>query len=154
MVRAARRAVAPAGAPARSYELVSKSGAESAGIALYLMTLDPPGPDVIRAVEAAVAWFERVQLRGIRVVDRDGDRVVHPDATAPPLWARFYQLETDRPFFCGRDGVVKYTLAEIEKERRAGYAWYVQTPRRVLERYARWRAQWTPDRGVLGRSSR
>ena len=71
------------------------------------------------------------------------------DASAPPLWARFYELETDRPFFCGRDGVVKYTLAEIEQERRVGYAWYVETPRRLLERYPRWRARWTPDRDVL-----
>jgi PelA/Pel-15E family pectate lyase len=136
-------------APARSYELVSKSGGESAGITLFLMKLDPPSPAVIRAVEGAVAWFERVQVRGIRVVARDGDRVVLGDARAPPLWARFYELGTDRPFFCGRDGVVKYTLAEIEQERRAGYAWYVEAPRKVLEQYPRWRARWTPDRDVL-----
>jgi hypothetical protein len=43
---------------------------------------------------------------------------------------------------CGRDGVVKYTLGEIEKERRTGYAWYVEAPRRVLERYPAWRARW------------
>jgi PelA/Pel-15E family pectate lyase len=131
-------------APARKYELASKSGGESAGIALFLMRLDPPTPAVIRAVEAAVAWFQRVQLRGIRVVEQDGDRVVRADAAAPSLWARFYELDTDRPLFCGRDGVVKYTLAEIEKERRVGYAWYVETPRRLLERYPSWRAKWSP----------
>ncbi len=136
-------------APARAYELRSKSGGESARIALFLMRLDSPSPAVIRAVEAAVAWFHRVQVRGIRVVDRDGDKVVRADATAPPLWARFYELETDRPIFCGRDGVVRYALAEIEKERRVGYAWYVETPRRLLERYPRWRAKWTPDSDVL-----
>ena len=136
-------------AAARSYELRSKSGAESAGIALFLMKLDPPSPAVIRAVEAAVAWFHRVQLRGIRVEERDGDRVIRADPTAPSLWARFYELKTDRPFFCGRDGVVKYALAEIEKERRAGYAWYVESPRRLLEQYPRWRAKWTPERDVL-----
>ena len=113
------------------------------------MKLDPPSPAVIRAVEAAVAWFQRVQLRGIRVVERDGDRVIRDDRDRPSLWARFYELETDRPFFCGRDGVVKYALAEIEKERRVGYSWYVETPRRVLEQYPRWRARWTPDRDVL-----
>jgi PelA/Pel-15E family pectate lyase len=129
-------------APARSYELASKSGSESAGITLFLMTLERPSAGVIRAVEGAVAWFRRVQLRGIRVVNRDGDKVVVDDAAAPSLWARFYELETDRPFFCGRDGVVKYTLGEIEKERRTGYAWYVEAPRRVLERYPAWRARW------------
>jgi PelA/Pel-15E family pectate lyase len=136
-------------APARSYELISKSGSESAGVVLFLMKLERPSPAVIRAVEGALTWFRRVQLRGIRVVDVDGDKVVLDDAAAPPLWARFYELETDRPFFCGRDGAVKYTLREIEKERRVGYAWYVETPRRVFEQYRTWRARWTPERDVL-----
>ena len=52
--------------------------------------------------------------------------------------ARFYEIGIDRPFFCGRDGVKKYALAEIEAERRNGYAWYGDWGRRVLERYTRW----------------
>ena len=41
--------------PARTFEPVSLSGAESAEILLLLMSLDHPGPEVIRAVEAGVA---------------------------------------------------------------------------------------------------
>ena len=60
------------------------------------------------------------------------------DPEAPPLWARFYEIETNRPFFCGRDGVKKYDIAEIESERRNGYAWYGTWGKSVAERYARW----------------
>ena len=43
-----------------------------------------------------------------------------PDAG--PIWARFYEIGSNRPVFVGRDGVVKYSVAEIEPERRVGYA--------------------------------
>ena len=45
------------------------------------------------------------------------------DPNAPPLWARFYEIGTNRPIYSGRDGVIKYRLAEIEIERRTGYSW-------------------------------
>lgn len=67
-----------------------------------------------------------------------GDRRVVADAAAPPLWARFSEIGTDRPFFCGRDGLRKDRLDEIERERRNGYAWYGNGGVRVAERYAAW----------------
>src|SRR5207253_7627588 len=54
--------------PGRSYELVSLSGGESVGIVRLLMSLEEPSPDVVRAVQGAVAWFEAAKLPGIRVV--------------------------------------------------------------------------------------
>jgi PelA/Pel-15E family pectate lyase len=66
--------------------------------------------------------------------------VVVPDANASPVWARFYEIPTNRPFFCGRDGVKKYTMAEIEQERRKGYAWYTARGNDLLEKdYPAWR---------------
>ena len=44
----------------------------------------------------------------------------------------------DQPFFCGRDGVKKPRLEDIEAERRNGYAWYGEWGRSVLKRYAEW----------------
>ena len=131
------RTLAPA--KARSYELPSLSGSESVGIVRFLMGIERPSPEVVRAVKAAVAWLESVKIEGIRVERRDGDRVVVKDPKALPLWARFYELRTNRPFFCGRDGVVKYQLSEIEHERRNGYAWYTDRPLKLLrEDYPRW----------------
>jgi PelA/Pel-15E family pectate lyase len=123
-----RETLAPCAA--RTYELPSLSGSESAGIAKFLMEIEAPTPGVVQAIEAAIAWFERSKIQGIRVEVRNDsslprglDRVVVADSSAPPLWARFYDLKTNRPLFAGRDGVPKGSLAEIEHERRIGYSW-------------------------------
>jgi pectate lyase len=133
--------------PARSYELATLSGAESVGITRLLMTLDEPSADIVRAVEAAVRWFERSKLTGIRVAsvkDEKGpggvNKVVLKDATAPPLWARFYAIQTNKPVFADRDGMPKPDLASIGYERRNGYAWYGTWPQKLLQReYPAWR---------------
>ena len=124
--------------PGRTYELVSLSGAESAGILRFLMNLDDPSPEVTEAVAAGVAWFESAKLSGIRQTRVDGDKVIVEDVDAQPLWARFYEIETNRPIFCGRDGVKKYSLAEIEAERRNGYAWYGDWGRPLASEYTKW----------------
>ena len=128
----------PAGA--RSYELPSLSGSETADLVLFLMELENPKPEVKEAIAAAVGWFEQVKLSGIRVenfVDSDGrsDKRVVTDPSAPSIWARFYQLEDNRPFFCDRDGIKKYTMSEIGYERRNGYGWYTYAPQKALEKY-------------------
>jgi pectate lyase len=128
--------------PARAYELVSLSGSESAGVLELLMSLDAPTAEVKRAVQAGAAWFEASKLAGIRVASQGNDRVVVNDPGAPPLWARFYEIGTNRPFFCGRDGVKKYRLADIEAERRNGYAWYGNWGEAVTRQYAVWSAKW------------
>jgi PelA/Pel-15E family pectate lyase len=135
---------------ARSYELVSISGAESVGIVQLLMSLDQPTPEVRGAVEAALAWFEVSRVEGIKIVEqkdekapRGKNKVVLPEDAAPPLWARFYEIGSNRPMFSDRDGVVKYSLAEIGYERRNGYAWYGDWPGQLLEKaYPAWSKQW------------
>lgn len=130
--------------PARSYELASFSGMESVELTRLLMSVERPTPEIRAAVEAAVAWLDAHRIRGIRVEKRkddDGeDRVVIADASAPDLWARFYDLATGRPLFCGRDGVPKRALADIERERRVGYSWYGEYARDLLARdYPAWK---------------
>jgi PelA/Pel-15E family pectate lyase len=134
-------------APGRAYEKISLSGGESVGVVRFLMGIDKPTPEEIEAIQSAIAWFEKVKLTGIKIVHKPEagtpkgyDTVVVPDPTAPPTWARFYEIGTDRPIFCGRDSIVKYNLAEIEYERRNGYAWYVHGADRLLaEEYPAWR---------------
>ena len=100
------------------------SGGESAGILLLLLSLENPSPDVVRSIRAGVKWYEDAKITGIRQVVVNGDKKIVPDGDAPQLWARFYEIGTNRPFFCRRDGVKKDDLAGIEVERRNGYAWY------------------------------
>jgi len=137
-------------APARKFEPVSLTGHESVGIVRFLMTIDRPDERVIEAVESAVAWFEKSKINGIRYVEKPDatklhgfDRVVVKDASAGPLWARFYEIGTNRPIFIGRDSRIKYDVAEIEDERRNGYAWYVDSPLELLNKeYPKWRKKW------------
>jgi PelA/Pel-15E family pectate lyase len=128
--------------PARKFELVSLSGAESAGILRLLMTLEPPGPEQIRAIQAGAEWFAAAKITGLRQTRVDRNKVIVADTNAPALWARFYDIQTGRPLFSGRDSVPKYTLAEIEAERRNGYAWYGPWGEPVARDYAAWSQKW------------
>jgi PelA/Pel-15E family pectate lyase len=63
----------------------------------------------------------------------DFDVVVVKDEKALPLWARMYEVGTDRPIFSSRDGVTVYSLAEVDRERRTGSGWYGSWPRQLIE---------------------
>jgi pectate lyase len=128
--------------PARSYELVSLSGAESAGLLQLLMSLERPSSEVVRAVHAGARWFETTKITGLRETRMDGDKKLVRDPVASPLWARFYEIGSNRPIYCGRDGVKKYDIAEIEAERRNGYAWHGTWGADVLKRFAEWKQRW------------
>ncbi|WP_394369625.1 pectate lyase [Hymenobacter siberiensis] len=59
------------------------------------------------------------------------DRIIVP-APGAVLWARFYELGTNRPIYVGRDSQVHYQLTEIENERRAGYLYAGTWPAELL----------------------
>ena len=127
-------------AAARTFEPISLTAGESVGIVRFLM-LDPAPSDEVRdAIESAVKWFESYKLKGIRWERKNGENVAVKDNNAPATWARFYQIETMKPIFIGRDGVIKYDVMQIESERRNGYAWYVDGARDLLEKdYPNWK---------------
>jgi len=139
--------------PARTFELASICPQETTEIVRFLMRQERTTPAISRAIDDAVAWLRKVQLSGTRVEkvkadhasypghDTDFDVVVVADTKADPIWARHYEIGTDRPIFAGRDAVKKYVLAEIERERRTGTPWYGAWPRSLLDRdYPRWKA--------------
>ena len=136
-------------AKARAFELASLSGNESVGIVQFLMTIENPSPEIKTAIQAAVAWLESVKIVGIRVdtiedasQPKGKDRIVVADPNST-LWARFYDLDSNKPFFTGRDSVPKATLAEIENERRVGYAYYGNWPAKLLStEYPNWVQKW------------
>jgi pectinesterase len=143
-------------AKARSYELPSLSGGESAGIVKLLMDIDNPSTEVINSVQSAIKWFENNKLTGIKVepfTNKEGmkDLRVVADPNAPPVWARFYGLDDNRPFFCDRDGVKKFSMAEIGYERRNGYSWYNYNPAELLKAYPAWKSKRTKGENVLSK---
>lgn len=133
---------------ARAYELPSTSGSESVGIVRVLMLVEQPSATVKQAVKDAIDWFSSVKIFDIstkQVPDATGPNgydVVIYSTPGTTIWARFYDLDTNKPFFCGRDGIKKSTLAEIEIERRAGYSWYGTWPSTLITtEYNSWKSK-------------
>ena len=126
-------------AAGRNYEMPSQASSESAEIMLFLMRLPNPSPQVVAAVRAAAAWFEKTKMRDrtLQRVGDDGRRLVSAPGSGP-LWARYQEIGSDRPIFGDRDKTIHDKLEEISRERRRGYAWYRDTPKRALEEYAVW----------------
>lgn len=136
---------------ARSYELPSIASLETTSIVEFLMRFDQPDQEIIDAIDSAVEWLKDSKIDGIRlerikIDNRDINenykrfdlRVVN-DEYAPPVWARYYEIETNRPFFCNRDGIKVYKLEEVDQERRIGYAWYGYWPASLLNsKYPKW----------------
>lgn len=137
-------------AAARKFEPVALTGGESVGIVQFLMSINQPDQRVIAAIEAAIAWYKKSKINGVRWTEKRDpsqpggfERVAIQDPNAGPIWARFYEIGTNRPIFVGRDSRVKYNVAEIEAERRNGYQWYVYTPAELLDKdYPAWQRKW------------
>lgn len=133
----------------RTFELASLSGSESVGIVRLLMSLDHPSTNVIAAIRAAVEWFESAKISGIKVIQKPDpkapkgvDRIVENDSSAPAMWARFYEIGSNKAIFADRDGIMKYHLADIGYERRNGYAWLGYWPESLLSKdFPRWQAK-------------
>ena len=137
--------------PARTFELASKASEESSQLVELLMSIDHPDQQIIDAVKSAVSWFKESAIKGIKIKTIEApekkykfhatnlDRIVVQDSAAPPIWTRYYELETNRPLFANRDGKKVYSLAEVSRERRTGYAWYGYWPAKILNKeYTIW----------------
>jgi PelA/Pel-15E family pectate lyase len=140
--------------PARTFELASICPQETTEVTRFLMRVEPTSRPIQEAIDAAADWLAKTKLTGVRVDkvkseaerfefhEADFDVVVSADPQAPPIWARHYEIGTDRPVFAGRDAVKRYALAEIERERRTGTPWYGTWPAKLLdEELPRWRAR-------------
>jgi PelA/Pel-15E family pectate lyase len=136
---------------ARTFELPSKASGESVKIVRLLMHVRNPNKEIIDAVKNAVAWFQKVEIKGERVKTipakdvvykfhaANNDRIVVHDSSAPPIWTRYYELKTNRPFFANRDGKEVYKFSQVSRERRTGYAWFGYWPQHLISvEYPAW----------------
>jgi PelA/Pel-15E family pectate lyase len=130
--------LAPVGA--RNYEMPSLSSGESAGLVLFLLTLPEPSPAVVAAVHAAATWFQKTPLHDVvfkPAPDGTGRKLL-PSPGAGPLWPRYSEIGSDRPLFGDRDLTIHDDVNEISLERRNGYGWFGDAPKRVLDHYTKW----------------
>src|SRR5439155_21024778 len=134
-----------------------------AEIMSFLMRLPNPTPMTVTAVHAAAAWFEKTKLHDVafQALGEEGKQLVAAPG-AGPLWARFYEIGSDRPLFGDRDMTIHDNLNEVSKERRNGYGWFNERPKDALAEYVRWSkahpklqkaSKVTPSRGFTGSHS-
>lgn len=133
-------------AKARAYELPSISGSETVPLVKLLMGQPNPTKEMKDAIHGAVNWLKKSRISGYKVTTvsapgtpRGIDRKLVADSSARGIWARYYEIDTNKPFFCDRDGIKKYSIEEIGYERRVGYAWFGSWAASLLERdYPAW----------------
>lgn len=136
---------------ARTFEPPSITPKESVDIVRLLMEIPNPAPEVQISIRAAAAWFDRVKLDGVRVVKvpaepvtfkwhySDHDVKIVKDPSAPLLWARYYDLEEERPLFCNREYRLTRQFSDLERERRTGMPWHGGWPEPLLKKeYPKW----------------
>ncbi len=124
---------------ARNFEMVSLASAESAYLLDFLMDLKNPDTELVHAIHAAAKWLDDNKIIGKRWVRNELS--LQDDPTAAPMWARFYEIGTNKPVFGDRDSTVHYAIGEISEERRKGYGWYNNIGNKALEKYQRWALQ-------------
>ena len=124
---------------ARNYEMPSLASSESATIVLFLMQLPNPDARVMTAVHSAAAWFQQTEIKGkaFQVVGKESRKLIDAPEHAA-MWARYYEVGTNKPVFGDRDKSIHDDVNEISRERRKGYGWFKDTPKRVLEHYPKW----------------
>ena len=105
---------------ARSYELPSKSGLESAGIVWFLMNWKDQNAAVQKAVKGAIQWYKKNRVPDLKY--SSGNFVSSSGAS---MWYRFYEVDKDQYFFCDREGVSSKTtdITKLSEDRRYGYQW-------------------------------
>jgi PelA/Pel-15E family pectate lyase len=123
---------------ARNFEMPALSSGESAGILIFLMDLEHPSAAQERAVYAGIAWLRKTAIYGQSWQQTPDGRGLVAKQGVGPIWARFYEMSTNKPIFGDRDKSIHDDVKEISKERRNGYAWYSDGPQRALDRFATW----------------
>jgi PelA/Pel-15E family pectate lyase len=117
---------------ARNYEMPALTSDESVPVVEFFMSLPNPTPAEVAAVRDAAAWLKKVEIFGYRYgsgnffADRRGPvgRKLVAAAGAGPIWARYYQIGTDKPIFGDRDKTIHDDVNELSREGRNGYAWF------------------------------
>lgn len=111
---------------ARAFEPISLATGESVGIVRFLM-MQPVTSEIEKSVKSAINWFKQNKIEGYsyNVTKQNGKTIrVLAEEKNSVIWARFYDVNTNKPIFGDRDGSVKYNYNEVSEERRNGYSWF------------------------------
>lgn len=120
---------------ARAFEPMSLASGESVNIVKFLM-MQPVTPEIERSIRSAIQWFKDSKIDGYTYnVSRDGGNAVRvlSKKEGSAVWARFYDIPTNKPIFGDRDGSVKFNYEDVSEERRMGYSWYNEAGTKLIE---------------------
>src|SRR5690606_35045467 len=116
------------------------SGQESVYNLKFLMRIENPDKVTQDAIIAGTEWLNNHKVFDIDIIsvpDTTNTRGYDRITTTKPghvMWARFYDLETEKPIFVGRDGQKRDEFMDIESERRGGYAYYGTWAKSLIEK--------------------
>ena len=129
---------------ARAFEPISLATIESVGIVKFLM-MQPVTPEIEKSIKSAVKWFKQNKIEGYSYnVTKQNDKTVRilAEDKNSVIWARFYDINTNKPLFGDRDGSVKYNYIEVSEERRNGYSWFGDSPEKLINKeFPKWLAK-------------
>lgn len=120
---------------ARAFEPMSLATGESVGILKFLM-MQPVTPEIEKSIRFAVQWFDESRIKDHTYqVSREGEKAIRTlsKKEGSSVWARFYDIPTNKPIFGDRDGSVKFNYEEVSEERRMGYSWYNEAGTKLIE---------------------
>lgn len=126
---------------ARNYELPAASAGESTSILLLLMDLPHPTAAEQQSIRAGITWLRKTAIYGQKWERTPQGRELIAAQGAGPIWARYYEIGSDRPIFGDRDKTIHDDVNELSRERRNGYNWYSAEATRALDRFTTWSEQ-------------
>lgn len=120
---------------ARAFEPMSLASGESVNIVKFLM-MQPVTPEIEKSIISAIQWFKDSKIDGYTYnVSRESGNAVRvlSKKEGSAVWARFYDISTNKPVFGDRDGSVKFNYEDVSEERRMGYSWYNEAGTKLIE---------------------
>jgi len=126
---------------ARAFEPMSLATGESVNIVKFLM-MQPITPEIEKSTKSAIQWFKESKIEGYTYnVSKESEKAIRTlsKKEGSAVWARFYDIPTNKPVFGDRDGSVKFNYEEVSEERRMGYSWYNEAGTKLIENeYPKW----------------
>jgi PelA/Pel-15E family pectate lyase len=107
---------------ARAFEPPAIASGETVGVlrALLELHIETGEARFLKPIAPAMEWLKR-------------------SAIGEGRWARYYELQTNKPIYGDRDGKIYHRLQDISEERQKGYGWEgdfgVASFRRALEKF-------------------
>jgi PelA/Pel-15E family pectate lyase len=120
---------------ARAFEPMSLATGESVNIVKFLM-MQSVTPEIEKSIRSAIEWFKESKIDGYTYnVSRESEKAMRTlsKKEGSAVWARFYDIPTNKPVFGDRDGSVKFNYEDISEERRMGYSWYNEAGTKLIE---------------------